>query len=72
MSITVSKKAVDAAGGNLTKEQAVSIEQHEREWNEIFDGIHEYVDACAFQDGHIDYDELDAFFDHVLVRLDLV
>ena len=56
------KKAVDAAGGNLTKEQAVSIEQHEREWNEIFDGIHEYVDACAFQDGHIDYDELDAFF----------
>ena len=56
------KKAVDAAGGNLTKAQAVSVEQHEREWNEIFDGIHEYVDACAFQDGHIDYDELDAFF----------
>ena len=56
------KKAVDAAGGNLSKEQAVSVEQHEREWNEIFDGIHEYVDACAFQDGHIDYDELDAFF----------
>ena len=33
-----------------------------KEWNEIFDGIHEVVDACAFQDGHIDYDELDAFF----------
>ncbi len=56
------KKAVDAASGNITREQAVGIEQHEREWNEIFDGIHEYVDACAFQDGHIDYDELDAFF----------
>ena len=56
------KKAVDAASGALTKEQAVSVEQHEREWNEIFDGIHDYVDACAFQDGHIDYDELDAFF----------
>lgn len=56
------KKAVDAAGGSLTKEQAVSLAQHEREWNEIFDGIHEYVDACAFQDGHIDYDELDDFF----------
>ena len=56
------KKAVDAASGQLTKEQAVSVEQHEKEWNEIFDGIHEYVDACAFQDGHIDYDELDAFF----------
>ena len=31
-------------------------------WDEIFDGIHDVVDACAFQDGHIDYDELDAFF----------
>ena len=46
----------------LTKEDAVSVQEHEREWNEIFDGIHEVVDACAFQDGHIDYDELDAFF----------
>ena len=56
------KKAVMAAGAALTKENAVSVEEHEREWSEIFDGIHEVVDACAFQDGHIDYDELDAFF----------
>ena len=56
------KKAVEAAGSALTKEDAVSVEQHEREWDEIFDGIHEVVDACAFQDGHIDYNELDAFF----------
>ena len=56
------KKAVAAAGAALTKAEGVSIEQHEREWNEIFDGIHDVVDACAFQDGHIDYDELDAFF----------
>lgn len=56
------KKAVVAAGGALTKEEAVSVQQHEREWDEIFDGIHEVVDACAFQDGHIDYNELDAFF----------
>ncbi|MFA6592300.1 MAG: DUF4434 domain-containing protein [Bacteroidales bacterium] len=56
------KKAVSAASGSLTKAEAVSVREHEREWNEIFDGIHEYVDACAFQDGHIDYDELDAFF----------
>ena len=56
------KKAVSAAGGALSKEEAVSVEQHEREWDEIFSGIHEVVDACAFQDGHIDYDELDAFF----------
>ena len=57
------KKAVAASGANLTKAEAVSVEQHEKEWNEIFDGIHEVVDACAFQDGHIDYDELDAFFE---------
>ena len=57
------KKAVAAASGNLSKKDTVSVEQHEREWDEIFAGIHEVVDACAFQDGHIDYDELDAFFE---------
>ncbi len=56
------KKAVMASGSALSKSDAVSVEQHEREWNEIFDGIHDVVDAVAFQDGHIDYDELDAFF----------
>lgn len=56
------KKAVESASGQLTKTNAVSVQEHEKEWNEIFDGIHGVVDACAFQDGHIDYDELDAFF----------
>lgn len=55
------KKAVSAYTGDLTK-QGVAISDHEREWDEIFAGIHDVVDACAFQDGHIDYDELDAFF----------
>lgn len=57
------KKAVESAGSSLTKDKAVSVQEHEQEWSEIFDGIHDVVDACAFQDGHIDYDELDAFFD---------
>lgn len=56
------KKAVMAASGNLAKSDAVSVEQHEKEWSEIFSGIKGTVDAVAFQDGHIDYDELDAFF----------
>ena len=34
----------------------------EREWGEIFHGLQGAVDAVAFQDGHIDYTELDAFF----------
>ena len=57
------KKAVAASGGTLSKEEAVSVQQHEKEWDEIFAGIHEVVDAVAFQDGHIDYNELDAFFE---------
>jgi len=57
------KKAVMAASGELTKKDTVSVQEHEREWAEIFDGIKGAVDACAFQDGHIDYDELDAFFE---------
>ncbi|MBK9389728.1 MAG: DUF4434 domain-containing protein [Bacteroidetes bacterium] len=56
------KKAVEAAKGTLTKEASVSVQEHEKEWGEIFDGIHDVVDAVAFQDGHIDYNELDAFF----------
>jgi hypothetical protein len=56
------KKAVMAASDQLTKADAISVEEHEREWSEIFAGISGAVDACAFQDGHIDYDELDAFF----------
>lgn len=57
------KKAVMAASGELTKTDVVSVEEHEKEWGEIFDGIKDVVDACAFQDGQIDYDELDAFFE---------
>ncbi|HAN39865.1 MAG TPA: DUF4434 domain-containing protein, partial [Chitinophagaceae bacterium] len=55
-------KAVLAASGQLTKADAVSVEAHEKEWNEIFSGIHGAVDAVAFQDGHIDFDELHSFF----------
>lgn len=56
------KKAVMAASGQLSKTDAVSLQEHETEWNEIFAGIHEAVDAVAFQDGHIDYHELQDFF----------
>lgn len=57
------KKAVMASSGQLNKAEAVSVQEHEKEWGEIFDGIKGAVDACAFQDGHIDYDELDTFFE---------
>jgi hypothetical protein len=56
------KKAVLAASGQITKADVVSLSEHEKEWNEIFDGIKGAVDAVAFQDGHIDYNELEDFF----------
>lgn len=56
------KKAVLAASGTLTKADAVTLHEHEQEWNEIFDGIHKSIDAVAFQDGHIDFHELEDFF----------
>ncbi|WP_207424633.1 DUF4434 domain-containing protein [Desertivirga brevis] len=56
------KKAVMAASGSLTKEDAVSLSEHEKEWSEIFDGVQGAVDAVAFQDGHIEYHELEDFF----------
>ena len=56
------KKAVMAASAALSKEQSVSLGEHQREWSEIFDGIRGAVDAVAFQDGHIDYHELGDFF----------
>ncbi|RED93608.1 DUF4434 domain-containing protein [Marinoscillum furvescens] len=55
------KKAVMASSSSLSKEDAVSLETHQREWDEIFDGIKDAVDIVAFQDGHLDYDELADF-----------
>jgi hypothetical protein len=56
------KKAVMASSSELTKTDRISVDEHEREWHEIFSGLQGAVDAVAFQDGHIDYDELDTFF----------
>lgn len=55
------KKAVMAANAALSKDDAVSLQEHETEWNEIFDGIKENIDAVAFQDGHVDFHELDQY-----------
>ena len=56
------KKAVMAASAELSREDSVSLRQHEEEWSEIFAGVRGAVDAVAFQDGHVDYHELSDFF----------
>lgn len=43
------------------KNNGVSIEQHRSDWNEIFEGIKGAVDIVAFQDGHVEFDELKDF-----------
>lgn len=51
-------KAIMANQSALTKEETISLQQHETEWGEILDGIKESVDILAFQDGHVPYDLL--------------
>lgn len=56
------RKAVLAANATLSKEESVSLQEHEKEWSEIFHAVQGAVDAVAFQDGHVDYHELPDFF----------
>ncbi len=55
------KKAVMAANNELTKDSGVSLQEHEKEWDEIFKGIKDSVDIVAFQDGHVDYNDLEDY-----------
>jgi hypothetical protein len=56
------KKAILSSQSMLSKEESVSLRQHETEWNEILDGIKEAVDILAFQDGHVELHELADYF----------
>lgn len=40
------------------RKQSVSIEDHQREWDEMFSLIRDGVDTVAFQDGHCEFHEL--------------
>ncbi|MFV0506850.1 MAG: DUF4434 domain-containing protein [Bacteroidales bacterium] len=39
----------------------VSLRQHEQDWDEIFCGIKDAIDIVAFQDGHVDFHEIEDF-----------
>jgi hypothetical protein len=51
-------KAVNAFEAQIKASEGISTEDHEKEWNEILDGIKNAVDIVAFQDGHVDFHEL--------------
>lgn len=55
------QKAVMASEAATLKSSSISLEEHFTEWNEIFTGIKDAVDIVAFQDGHVNYDELEAY-----------
>ncbi len=47
----------------LSGEQSILPEDHEREWNNILDGLKDIVDIVAFQDGHVDFFELSSYLE---------
>ena len=51
-------KNISQYTAETTRGGAVTVEEHEKEWDEIFAGIKGAVDIVAFQDGHVAYDEL--------------
>ncbi|MEM7379916.1 MAG: DUF4434 domain-containing protein [Bacteroidota bacterium] len=55
------KKAVNSTTHMLEKQDAVSLKQHEQEWDEIFSGIKGHVDVVAFQDGQVEIEELEDY-----------
>lgn len=56
------KKAILSSRSELKKKEAITLADHEQEWDEIFDGIKSAVDIVAFQDGHVAFHELAEYF----------
>jgi hypothetical protein len=54
-------KNISQYNARTSRDTGVTLKEHEKEWNEIFDGIKNAVDIVAFQDGHIGFDELESF-----------
>lgn len=47
--------------GPLTKDHGITVEEHYKEWDNILANMEGALDAIAFQDGHIEYDEMAEF-----------
>lgn len=55
------KKSISQYTTQTSRDSGISLEDHTSEWEQIFKGIQGAVDIVAFQDGHVEYDELAAF-----------
>ena len=49
---------ISEANLKCTTKNIFSIDDHFKEWEKIFSGIKGSVDIVAFQDGHVNYDQL--------------
>lgn len=54
-------KALRVTDRDIRRDYCISIDDHQKEWNEILDGIKGFVNIVAFQDGFCDYGELVEF-----------
>jgi len=54
-------KSITSFGPQIYKQEGITVEEHEAEWDEIMSGISGAVDIVAFQDGHVDFHELPAY-----------
>jgi hypothetical protein len=48
-------------GCKIDSAQPISLEEHCGEWRQVITGLKGSVDIIAFQDGHVDYQELPAY-----------
>lgn len=55
------RKHVSQYDDETAKSTGISVDDHSAEWQTIFQGIQGAVDIVAFQDGHVDYEELPEF-----------
>ncbi|SMO91707.1 protein of unknown function [Saccharicrinis carchari] len=51
-------KNISQYTSKTSRPNCVSLDQHKKDWDDIFKGIKGAVDIVAFQDGHVEYDEL--------------
>jgi hypothetical protein len=48
-------------GSKQFGDQAITLREHEQEWDQVFARIQDHVDVVAFQDGQVHYHELEEY-----------
>ncbi len=54
-------KNISQYENKISKDSGISLEDHKKEWEIILKSINDNVDIIAFQDGHVELEQLDKF-----------